>query len=139
MRASVSADDLGGYSEVAPEQGGSPSLGARYESRPDGLILTHVIAGGAAQAAGLSPDDRLVAIGGERVTAANIDLLVKRMSAEGAELHYFRRDRLAVALLPNIPAADDTCDLWLLPESGLSADVLARRTAWLRSSQKQAG
>jgi len=139
LRASVSADDLGGYSEVAPEQGGSPSLGARYGSRPDGLILTHVIAGGAAQAAGLSPDDRLVAIGGERVTAANIDLLVKRMSAEGTELHYFRRDRLAVALLPNMPAADDTCDLWLLPDSGLSADVLARRAAWLRSSQKQVG
>jgi predicted metalloprotease with PDZ domain len=139
LRAPASADDLGGYAEQAPENRGSPGLGARHESRPDGLRLTQVIAGGAAQAAGLSPGDCLVAIDGERVTAANIDQLVQRMPAGGAELHYFRRDRLAVAMLSNRPAADDTCDLWLLPDAGLSGDVLARRTAWLRSSRKQVG
>lgn len=139
LRAPASADDFGGYGDEVPEHRGAPSLGARFESGPDGLRLTHVITGGAAQAAGLSPDDRLVALGGERLAVANIDRLLKRMPVGGVELHYFRRDRLAVTMLPNFPAANDTCDLCLLPDAGLGADVLARRTAWLRSSRARAG
>jgi predicted metalloprotease with PDZ domain len=138
-RAPAAIEDLGGYREEAPEPSCSPSLGARLDVQSDGLRFTHVIAGGAAQAAGLSSDDRLVAIGGERVTAANINDLLKRMPAEGVEVHYFRRDRLAVTMLPSFPSVDDTCDLWFLPDSDLSPDVVARRTAWLRSSREQAG
>lgn len=138
-RAPAGPDDLGGYREEAPEQSRSPSLGARFHSQPDALSLTHIIAGGAAQAAGLSPDDRLLAVGGERATASNIAQLLARMPAGGVEVHYFRRDRLAVTMLPNLPAAPDTCDLWLLPDSGLSTDILARRSRWLRSSHRLAG
>jgi len=61
------------------------------------------------------------------------------MRGEAAEVHYFRRDRLAVTMLPNHPVADDTCDLWLMPDETLSPQVLARRAAWLQSNRKRVG
>ena len=109
-------------------------LGARFTQQPEGVRLTHVLSNGAAQRAGLAPGDLLVAVAGERVTGANIAGLLRRMKGEEIELHYFRRDRLALTRLPQLPAAADTCDLWLLPEDDLQADVLARREAWLSSS-----
>ncbi|MGB5466977.1 MAG: peptidase M61, partial [Sedimenticolaceae bacterium] len=96
--------------------------------------LSHVIAGRAAQLAGLAPGDLLIAMDGEHLTAANLDGLLQRMNGEPADVHYFRRGRLAVTRLPMLAAPADTCDLWLLPADTLDSKVLARRAAWLRSS-----
>ena len=94
-----------------------------------------MIAGGAAHLAGMAAGDLLVAVDGERVTAANLGELLRRMAGAPAPVHYFRRDRLASCMLPITEPAADTCDLWLLPPDNLSPQVLARRAAWLSSNR----
>ena len=133
LRPPKNDEDLGGYRADAKlgQDSVPPALGARFEAQPAGLRLSHVIAGGAAQLAGLAPGDLLVAMDGERLTAANVDGLLQRMDGEAADVHYFRRDRLAVTQVPILAAPADTCDLWLLPADKLDSTVLARRTAWL--------
>jgi len=134
-RAASGAEDLGGYRVDPPTNALPPTLDARFESQAAGLRLTQVTAGGAAHAAGLAAGDLLVAIDGERVTAANLGDLLRRMAGAPAPVHYFRRDRLASCMLPITPPSADTCDLWLLPQDGLSPRVLARRAAWLSSNR----
>ncbi len=57
--------------------------------------LAHVFDGSPAQAAGLSANDVLVAIGGLRATQANIDTLLSRYATgDEVEIHAFRRDEL---------------------------------------------
>ena len=57
--------------------------------------LTHVFDGSPAQAAGLSANDVLVALGGLRVTPSNLDTLVSRYATgDVVELIAFRRDEL---------------------------------------------
>ncbi len=136
LRPAKNDEDLGGYrADAKPGQDSvPPALGARFEAQPTGLRLSHVIAGRAAQLAGLAPGDLLIAMDGEHLTAANLDGLLQRMNGEPADVHYFRRGRLAVTRLPMLAAPADTCDLWLLPADTLDSKVLARRAAWLRSS-----
>ena len=139
-RSAAGHEDTGGYrEESSPEQAPGPALGARFAQQNEGLCLTQVLSGGAAQQAGLAPGDLLVALAGERVTASNIGQLLQRITDGKAELHYFRRDRLARTLLPKVPAPADTCDLWLLPDDVLEADVLTRRQSWLSSCASKAG
>jgi predicted metalloprotease with PDZ domain len=138
-RCAAGPEDTGGYRKGPPEEVPGPALGARFAQQADGLRLTQVLSGGAAQEAGLAPGDLLVAVAGERVTATNIGGLLRRMRGEAIALHYFRRDRLARTLLPLLPAPADTCDLWLLPQDELEADVLVRRESWLRSNAGRIG
>ena len=138
-RAAASVDDLGGYQPEESTGVVAPSLGARFEMQSGGLRLTQVIAGGASQAAGLAPGDLLAALDGERVTDSNIAGLLKRMDGGAAKVHYFRRDRLYVTMLPIRGAVLDTCDLWLMSEDVLDPVVVNRRAAWLRSSRTRAG
>lgn len=57
--------------------------------------LAHVFDGSPAQAAGLSANDVLVAVGGLRVTASNIDTLLSRYATgDEIEIYAFRRDEL---------------------------------------------
>ena len=125
----------GGYRPDPPSADSAPALDARIEAQPGGLRLTHVITGGAAQRAGLMPGDLLLALDGERLTAANLGDLLKRLAGDPAEVHYFRRDRIAVTKLLPREAAADTCDLWLLSAETLSDEVLARRNSWFRSNR----
>ena len=111
------------------------ALGARYEAEAGGLRLTQVLHGGAAQAAGLAPRDLLLAVDGERVTAANLVSLLERARPGPVEVHLFRRDRLQLATLPVMDAPSDTCVLKLLPDEQLTTEVLARRAAWLGSAR----
>ncbi|MGV4428958.1 PDZ domain-containing protein, partial [Pandoraea pneumonica] len=57
---------------VTPENG-RPAMGVKTGKRGDEVTLTQVLDGGAAQAAGLSAGDSLVAIDGLRVTSGNLD------------------------------------------------------------------
>ena len=134
-RAAVGPEDLGGYRVDSPAEQPPPALHARFEVQPAGLRLTHVIAGGAAHAAGLAAGDLLVAVDGERVTATNIGDLLKRMAGSPAQVHYFRRDRLAACHVETRPPPADTCELWLLQGDALPAQAEARRAAWLRSNR----
>jgi predicted metalloprotease with PDZ domain len=58
-------------------------------------VLAVVHEGGAAQKAGLSAGDVLIAIDGLRVTGANLDgLLARYLPGAKVEVHAFRRDEL---------------------------------------------
>ena len=57
--------------------------------------MTHVFDGSPAQAAGLSANDVLVALGGLRATPANLDTLLSRYeTGDIVEIVAFRRDEL---------------------------------------------
>jgi predicted metalloprotease with PDZ domain len=87
--------------ELAPElvPNGKPSLGVRVRGGAD-CTLTAVHDGSAAQKAGLSAGDVLIAIDGLRVTGANLDALLARyVPGAKVEIHAFRRDELRVVSL----------------------------------------
>ena len=73
---------------------GKPSLGVRVRGGAD-CVLAVVHEGGAAQKAGLSAGDVLIAIDGLRVTGSNLDsLLARYLPGAKVEVHAFRRDEL---------------------------------------------
>ena len=81
---------------LAPERdkNARPTLGARVRGGGD-CTLAAVHDGSAAQKAGLSAGDVLVAIDGLRVTGANLDGLLSRyLPGAKVEVHAFRRDEL---------------------------------------------
>lgn len=82
----------------------TPSLGLKTASEGNEVKLATVYDGGAAQQAGLSAGDVLLAIDGLRVTAKNLDgLLGRRKPGDTLAVHAFRRDELmefAVTLGP---------------------------------------
>ncbi|TAM08576.1 MAG: M61 family peptidase [Paraburkholderia sp.] len=82
-----------------PERGAKPSLGARLRGGAE-AVLSVVFEGGAAQKAGLSAGDVLMALDGLRVTGANLDsLLARYQPGAKVEIHAFRRDELRVVRL----------------------------------------
>jgi predicted metalloprotease with PDZ domain len=84
---------------LAPDvdKNATPALGARVRGGAD-CTLAAVHDGSAAQKAGLSAGDVLVAVDGLRVTGANLDSLLGRyLPGAKVEIHAFRRDELRVA------------------------------------------
>ncbi|OLL29666.1 peptidase M61 [Burkholderia sp. SRS-W-2-2016] len=84
---------------LAPDvdRNGKPSLGVRLRGGAD-CTLAAVHEGSAAQKAGLSAGDVLIALDGLRVTGGNIDALLSRYQPGAKlEVHAFRRDELRVA------------------------------------------
>jgi predicted metalloprotease with PDZ domain len=84
---------------LAPEldKNGKPSLGARVRGGAD-CTLAAVHEGSAAQKAGLSAGDVLIALDGLRVTGSNLDSLLSRyLPGAKVEVHAFRRDELRTA------------------------------------------
>jgi predicted metalloprotease with PDZ domain len=80
------------------EKGGKPSLGVRVRAAGADCTLAAVHDGGAAQKAGLSAGDVLIAIDGLRVTGTNLDALLGRYQAGATvEIHAFRRDELRLS------------------------------------------
>ncbi|CAB3762634.1 M61 family metallopeptidase [Paraburkholderia solisilvae] len=87
--------------ELVPDAGknGKPSIGARVRGGAD-CALAVVYEGGAAQKAGLSAGDVLIALDGLRVTGTNLDALLGRyVPGAKVEAHAFRRDELRVVQL----------------------------------------
>lgn len=90
--------------------------------------LTHVLEGSAAQKAGLSAGDAIVAVDGIRVGAGGIDaVLAGRRPGEKLGVHAFRRDELMQfeVLLDAAPA--DTCVLRMADKSAEDKNREARR------------
>jgi predicted metalloprotease with PDZ domain len=133
LRPAKGVKDEGGVAkpEDAPPPA-RPVLGATFAADPAGARITRVFEGGAAQEAGLSADDVIVAVDGLRVSADNLAERIAEMPAESEiEVHAFRRDELRVHRLRARPAPDDTCDLWLLATDTLTHETRARRERWL--------
>ncbi len=109
-------------------------LGVRSSADSGGVKLTHVLDGGAAQAAGLSANDILVALDGLRVNSGNLDrLLEQRSVGETVAVHAFRRDELMLFDVTLQAPAADTVELNPIPQA--SAFALAARLSWLGQAQ----
>jgi predicted metalloprotease with PDZ domain len=131
LRAASDPADQGCSSEDAPKPvAAKPVLGARWSNEGGVALLSQVFDGGAAQMAGLSAGDRLIAIDGLQ---ANPDKLAAQIArAPGSvTVHAFRGDVLMTFQLEPRPAPDDTATLWLLEDSQLDATQRDRRAAWL--------
>jgi len=128
FRAAAGADDKGGTPRAA--NGEILSLGIAFRPRADGLELTAVIDGGAAQRAGLNPGDVLIAVDRLRVNEGNLKRRLARFeSGERITASVFRGDELLEVGLVLKAAPLDTCHVSLADAP--AADVLARRQAWL--------
>lgn len=85
--------DFGVKLHWEPSKG--PSLGVKTISEGREVKLGTVLTGGAAQAAGLSAGDLLMALNGLRVTPASLDKQLARLPiGEPIKVHAFRRDEL---------------------------------------------
>lgn len=128
MRAAVGGDDRGGTPR--PANGELLTLGVATREREHGLELTSVFDGSAAERAGLSPGDVLVAIDRLRVTSRN---LVRRLArfenGERVTASVFRGDELLEVGLVLRAAPLDTAYLAVREPSDPA--VLERRRAWL--------
>lgn len=72
-----------------------PQLGARVKPDQGRLKVTHVLDGGSAAAAGLAPDDELVALDGWRIDDSNLkDRLADYRVGDTVTVAFFRRDEL---------------------------------------------
>jgi predicted metalloprotease with PDZ domain len=115
---------------LAPEldKHAKPSLGARVRGGAD-CTLAAVHDGSAAQKAGLSAGDVLVAIDGLRVTGANLDGLLSRyVPGAKVEVHAFRRDELRTV---QVKLDGPEVSRYKLAVSDKGAAVRKARERWL--------
>ena len=131
LRPAESAADKGGKPATTParELASRVTLGVRVTDDAAGARLTHVLDNGAAQAAGLSAGDVLVAVDGFKVSAANLDRrLARHRPGNVATVHAFRSDQLLEFKLVMRAGPLDTCTLALIADRAAGN----RRRAWLR-------
>ncbi|MDN0073945.1 PDZ domain-containing protein [Crenobacter sp. SG2303] len=113
-----SASDRGGVVEsIDTKARGRATLGVKTAADPLGLKLVNVFDGGAAQAAGLSGGDVLIAVDG--LKAADLDRQLARFEpGDTVRLYAFRRDELQVVDAKLLPTPADTCRLRRIPDAG---------------------
>ncbi len=90
----------------------APSLGVKTGSDGNEVRLTTVYRGSAAEAAGLSAGDVLVALDGLRITPTTLDRqLARRRPGDTVSIHAFRRDELLCCKLRLDPPSIDSSKL----------------------------
>lgn len=132
VRPAESAADVGGRAAKisADELAGRAVLAVRLAENGSDAKLQYVYDGGAAQQAGLSPGDVLVAVDGLRVTRTNLEsLLTAYAPGESVSVHAFRRDELMNFSVTLRAAPADTCVFSLLEKA--DGAVRAQRASWL--------
>jgi predicted metalloprotease with PDZ domain len=115
----------GRHDEAAPA-----ALGAKIggDSHGDAKLL-QVFDGGAAQRAGLSAGDAVIAIDGLRVTSGTLERRLRTYAPDtGIELSAFRRDELMTFRVTLQAQPAQTCSLTM---RDTPIDAKARRNAWL--------
>lgn len=124
LRVSESSEDKGGK----PGKGKAPraTLGLRLVPNEKEAKISQVFDGGAAQLAGLSAGDSLIAVDGIRVTANNLERTIESCVVETIALvHAFRRDELKEFKVTLKSAPLDTCVLTIDPSANPA------RRSWL--------
>jgi predicted metalloprotease with PDZ domain len=127
LRAAIGDADNGGRVNAR-------AAGATFGLKLRGgeLAVAHVLAGGAAQRAGITGGDVLVALDGLRLSpGAWPHRLLGLTPGRRCTLHYFRGDELLSAELTAEAAPTDTWTLTLAASP--TPERLARRKAWLGS------
>lgn len=108
-RAATSNSDLGGK---ASDNNLSTTLGIKYSAQPNGLKVSIVHDSSAAQSAGISAQDRIIALNDIEVTADNFEKQLERIGTEQEiTIHLFRRDELLKLELTTQKAPETTCYL----------------------------
>ena len=120
LRPAESSSDKGGRKAAggAAAPARRPALGVRTRADGKDLVVTHVLDGGAAQAAGLAAGDVIAAVDGIRVRAPDAGLdavLDQRRAGDEMVLHAFRRDELLVLRARLRASPRDTCVLSIKP------------------------
>ncbi len=133
LNAATSATDQGGLYKQNNESKEKPRpvLGARTLLAGESAKLSAVFDGGAAQRAGLSAGDVVIAVDGIRATANNLDQLIAQVPENMTILiHAFRRDELmSFEVIPQ-PAPADTCRLYILDD--ITDKQKQARQAWMQ-------
>lgn len=105
------------------------TLGVRLSEGAE-VVIKQVFDGGAAQLAGLSVGDILIALDGIKIGSGSLQKMLDRLPAHTpVEIHAFRRDELMRFQVTPLTASADTCELRLVPQPDTT--VLARRRSWL--------
>lgn len=128
LRPAESATDKGGKIATLPARqlARRASLGARTAASGNELKLLHVYDAGAAQLAGLSAGDVIVALNGLRVSAKDFDSRIAALKVgTKIRLHVFRRDELHEFDVVLQAPQPDTCVLRFAPRR------TALQRAWL--------
>lgn len=128
LRITQGAQDQGGWqAQTLPRL----SLGAKLEAEAGFTKLKQVFTGGAAQRAGLSANDVLVAWDDLRVTPEWVERqLTQRQPGDVVKLCFFRRDELMHCQLQLQSAVPDT---WGLRLDETDATAVLRRQHWLNA------
>lgn len=133
VNTAISATDHGGLHKQDKELEPPPRfvLGARIAPAEGGAKLATVFDNGAAQQAGLSAGDIVIAVDGIRATTKNIDQLIAQIPGNTCiPLHVFRRDELMLFDVTPLPAPADTSRLWVLGEA--TENQIQARQSWLQ-------
>ncbi len=110
--AAASGADRGGVETRAAKSGARVTLGVKCAPEASGVRLMQVFDDGAAQRAGLSGGDVMVALDGLRLTDLE-RALAGRAAGEVVAVHAFRRDELMRFDVELQAAPEDTCYLAL--------------------------
>ena len=115
---------------AGPDGAAPATLGAKIGSEPNGdARLVHVFDGGAAQLAGLSAGDAVIAIDGLRVSAATLERRLRTYPPDTQiELSAFRRDELMTFRVKLQAHPAQTCSLSM---RDTPIDAKVRRNNWL--------
>jgi predicted metalloprotease with PDZ domain len=112
VRAAESGEDKGGKPAASKAAAGLAMLGVRARAQGEDAVVTHVLEGGAAQAAGIAAGDVIVAVEGLRPGRTGLDAqLSRRRAGERVPIHAFRGDELMEFDVRLKPAPSDTCVL----------------------------
>jgi predicted metalloprotease with PDZ domain len=120
MLPAESSEDQGKVVTEPPKvSDAKPVLGAKWKQLEKRIRLLQVFDDGAAQQAGLAADDEIVAVDGLSMSAKQMEqYIARRQEGSSVELHVFRRDELKVIALTPLPAAADTCTIYLSQHPG---------------------
>lgn len=123
-------NEKNGQGAADAKRDGKPSIGARARAGTE-CVLTAVHEGSAAQKAGLSAGDVLIAVDGLRVTGSNLDTLLSRyLPGASVEIHAFRRDELR-AVRVKLDGPEVTRYKLVAAEAKRGAPARRARERWL--------
>jgi predicted metalloprotease with PDZ domain len=129
-------DDKGGITLQATKDREAPLvLGAKFIDSSGVIRVQQVFDDSAAQVAGLSSGDEIIAVDGLRMNAKQIESYIADQDLGSIiEIHLFRRDELMVITLEPQTAPSDTC-LFYLPDK-LDQEKQKRLTNWLQDNAR---
>jgi len=137
-RPAQSASDRGGVVSTVSSATKRPpkpriDLGWRTSGNAADVKVTHVLEGGAAEAAGVAANDVIVAIDTLRIDPRTLETRTARLTpGDRPLLHAFRRDELYTTTIEARAAPADTCEI-VMPNTARARQRLDR---WLGVSKK---